>query len=186
MLHSFTLETERLLLRPLLVEDAGTIDQLLNDRELASNTESIDFPYPAGDASQWIDRNRDRWKVGDAYVLAICPKNGGGLMGTVELNANKRHHRAELSYWIGRRFWNQGFATEAAHRAVNFGFAKLGFERITSQHFSRNPASGRVLEKIGMTLEGTRKRHIRKWDQFEDVKIYGILAHDFRDKPPRD
>ena len=184
MRNSITLETERLLLRPLLAQDAGVIDQLLNDRVLASNTESIDFPYPTGDASRWIDRNQDRWKVGEAYVLAICQKEDEQLLGTVELIANKEHHRSELSYWIGRKFWNQGFATEAASCLVNFGFTKLGFERITSQHFARNPASGRVLEKIGMRFEGTRKGHIRKWNQLEDVHIYGLLAQDFREKTP--
>jgi len=176
------LKTARLELRPLLPNDAGEIEQLLNDRELASNTESIDFPYPPGDAAGWIDRNHDRWKVGEAYVLAICQKETERLIGTVELVANKQHHRAELSYWIGRNFWNQGFATEAAGGIVTFGFTELGFARITSQHFARNPASGRVLEKIGMRFEGTRKGHIRKWNQFEDVNIYGMLARDFLKK----
>ena len=182
MHNSITLETKRLILRPLLAEDATLIEQLLNDRALASNTESIDFPYPTGDAARWIDRNQDRWKEGDAYVLAICQKEDEQLLGTVELIANKQHHRSELSYWIGRKFWNQGFATEAAFCIVDFGFTRLGFERITSQHFARNPASGRVLKKLGMRFEGTRKGHIRKWNQFEDVQLYGMLARDFQKK----
>ncbi len=177
-----SLETERLRLRPLLAEDAEVIEQLLNDRTLASHTESIDFPYPKGEASRWIDRNCDRWQIGEAYVLAICQKEAERLIGTVELIANKQHHRAELSYWIGPDFWNQGYATEAATCLVSYGFKELGFARITSQHFAKNPASGRVLEKIGMSFEGTRKGHIRKWNQFEDVHIYGLLAQDFLDK----
>ena len=152
------LKTARLELRPLLPNDAWEIEKLLNDRELASNTESIDFPYPPGDAAGWIDRNHDRWKLGEAYVLAICQKETERLIGTVE------------------------FATEAVGGIVTFGFTELGFARITSQHFARNPASGRVLEKIGMRFEGTRKGHIRKWNQFEDVNIYGMLARDFLKK----
>lgn len=185
-MQDFTpLETGRLELRPLRARDAVEIEQLLNDRELASNTESIDFPYPQGVAAHWIDRNQDRWMVGEAYVLTICQKETGRLIGTIELLANKQNHRAELSYWIGRNFWNQGFATEAANAIVDFGFTELGFARITSQHFTRNPASGRVLEKIGMRFEGTRKGHIRKWNQFEDVNIYGMLACNYRAKTSR-
>lgn len=62
---------------------------------------------------------------------------------------------------------------------VAYGFNTLRLHRIHAQHFTRNPASGRVMEKIGMQYEGCLRQHIYRWDQFEDLATYGILAQDF-------
>jgi ribosomal-protein-alanine N-acetyltransferase len=174
------LSTERLVLRPFAESDADAVEKLLNDKEIASNTRSIQYPYPPGDALKWIARHRIMWENGDAYNFAIRLHASDELVGAIGLEANKIDHNAELGYWLGREFWNQGFATEAARRAIEFGFETIGFYRITAHHLTRNPASGCVLEKIGMTKEGFLRSHVRKWGVFEDVVLYGILANDPR------
>jgi ribosomal-protein-alanine N-acetyltransferase len=89
------------------------------------------------------------------------------------------HARAELGYWIGVPHWSRGYATEAAQATVEFAFRRLGLNRVYAYHFTTNPASGRVLQKIGMQLEGTRRRHTRKWGEFLDSDMYAVLRDDW-------
>lgn len=178
-----SLVTSRLLLRIFQPGDAPEVERLLNDKEIASNTRSIDFPYPLGGGIKWIENQTQLRSSGDAYCFAICKldsTNEERLMGAIALTVNKTDHNAELGYWMGRDFWNRGYCTEACHAIVEFGFETLGLQKLTSHHLSRNPASGRVLDKIGMTREGLCRKHVRKWGVFEDVVLYGMLAGDSR------
>ena len=97
------------------------------------------------------------------------------MIGAVGLRIEREDQRAELGYWIGRPYWNQGYCTEAARAVLDFGFEQLGLNRIYASHFTRNPASGRVMQKLGMTHEGRLRQHVRKWDAFEDVEVYAVL-----------
>jgi hypothetical protein len=72
--------------------------------------------------------------------------------------------------------WGKGYATEAARTAVRFGFEHLGLNRIWSYYMVRNPASGRVLAKVGMKREGLLREHVRKNEAFEDVAAQGAVA----------
>ncbi len=85
---------------------------------------------------------------------------------------------AELGYWVGVPYWGRGYATEAAAAVVEFGFRVLALERIWARAFARNPASSRVLEKIGMAHEGTQRKGIRKNDELLDTQLYAILRED--------
>ena len=75
----------------------------------------------------------------------------------------------------GKPFWNQGYCTEAARAVLAHAFEELGLHRVFAHCFSRNPSSGRVLEKIGMVHEGRLKEHILKWGKFESLDQYGIV-----------
>lgn len=100
-----------------------------------------------------------------------------GAMGLLGISAE--HERGEIGYWIGKPYWNQGYCTEAAQAMLNYGFQTLGFSRVVSRCLKRNPASARVMEKIGMTVEGCLRAHEKKWGRFEDVVIYGILRSEW-------
>lgn len=95
------------------------------------------------------------------------------------LNIERRFNQAELGYWIGKPFWNRGYATEAAIAVIRFGFASLDLNRIASRHFSRNPASGRVMQKAGLRHEGTARQSMIKWGKYEDLQLYAILREDW-------
>jgi RimJ/RimL family protein N-acetyltransferase len=84
-----------------------------------------------------------------------------------------------LGYWLGVQFWGHGYATEAANEMVRYGFDTLALHRIFASHFKHNPASGRILTKIGMKHEGCQREHLRKWDQFVDSELYGILRREW-------
>ena len=113
--------------------------------------------------------------------LCVALRDENVLIGAVGFGTmSVQHERAELGYWIGYEWWSEGYCTEATQRLLSFGFEKLGFNRIVGHHLTRNPASGRVMQKIGMKHEGTLRQHIKKWDKFEDLKCYGILRNDIR------
>ena len=74
--------------------------------------------------------------------------------------------------------WNRGYATEASEALVQFGFEEMELNRIHARHMVRNPASGRVMEKLGMKSEGILREYSLNRGQFEDIAMYSILASD--------
>jgi [ribosomal protein S5]-alanine N-acetyltransferase len=176
-----TLETPRLLLRPFRMADAEEVQRLAGDRAVADTTLNIPHPYEDGLAEKWIGNHRDWFDLGEQAVFAITLRPAGTLMGCVGLRINRDDQRAELGYWIGRPYWGQGYCTEAAQAVLAFGFKRLALNRIYAHHFVRNPASGRVMQKLGMSREGRLRQHVRKWGTFEDLELYGILRHQWRE-----
>jgi RimJ/RimL family protein N-acetyltransferase len=84
-----------------------------------------------------------------------------------------------LSYWIGKAHWGRGYCTEAGRTILEYGFTKLGLNRIHANHISRNPASGRVMQKLGMIHEGRGRQHAKHWGVFEDLEFYAILRNEW-------
>jgi ribosomal-protein-alanine N-acetyltransferase len=167
-----TLTTERLVLRPFALDDAPAVQRLASDREVALNTLLIPHPYPDGAAEEWIKGHDDQ---SNNHIFAIAPRAGGEVMGAIGLHADRQHERAEIGYWIGVPYWGNGYATEAAKAVVAYAFDNLGAHRVFAFHFTRNPASGRVLQKIGMQREGTMRQHLLKWGEHVDVDYYGVV-----------
>lgn len=177
------LRTERLNLRPFRTDDAARVRLLAGDRAVADTTMNIPHPYLDGMAERWIDTHDPLWLEGRSIVFAIAREPDDLLIGAIGLTLNPVHDRAELGYWIGRPFWGHGYCTEAARAVVEYGFHELGLRRIHATHFVRNPASGRVMEKLGMRREGVLRRHVRKWDDFEDLAVCGILREEYGAAP---
>jgi RimJ/RimL family protein N-acetyltransferase len=174
-----TLQTVRLILRPLTGADAPAVQLLASDREVARSTLNIPHPYPEGAAAAWIRTHPAAFAHGDLAVFGIELQQGGELVGTCGLRLEAGHSRAEIGYWIGRDFWGRGVATEAARAVVEYAFAHLQLRRVHAHHYSRNPASGAVLAKIGMRHEGRMREHVFKWGVHEDIDLYGILRDEF-------
>ncbi|MCY3735279.1 MAG: GNAT family N-acetyltransferase [Gemmatimonadaceae bacterium] len=174
------LTTDRLVLRPFSLEDAKDVQRLAGDRDVAATTQ-VPHPYEDGVAEEWIGGHESAFQQGSRMVFAITLRSGE-LVGAIGMSINEKHRRGELGYWIGKAFWNNGYCTEAVQEMVRYGFEELGLNRIEARHMTRNPASGRVMAKAGMKLEGTLRQQVLKWDSFEDLVIYGILASDL-DRP---
>jgi ribosomal-protein-alanine N-acetyltransferase len=172
------LETPRLVLRALSLADAPQVQQLAGVREVADTTLSIPHPYEDGLAEAWIGSLADLYARREQVVFAITARPAGEVIGAIGLVLRLVHDRAELGYWIGKPFWGRGYATEAAAAVVRYGFDVLNLNRIHACHFARNPASGRVLEKIGMRREGISRQHVRRWGRFEDLVHYGMLREE--------
>jgi len=174
-----TIKTEHLILRPLVLSDASEVQRLAGDRDIASTIVNIPHPYEDGMAEEWISSHQERFDRGKLVNFAITRRVKGVLIGCVDLTIAKSFERAELGYWIGKPYWNQGYCTEAAQAVLKHAFKVLGLNRIYATYFTRNPASGRVMQKIGMKYEGCLRQHVKKWGRFEDLKSYGILRSEY-------
>jgi len=173
-----TLTTERLVLRPFTLADVPAVVALAGDRAVAENTLSIPHPYTEAEAKEWISQRPAAWAEQKAINYAITLPDGA-LCGSVGLALYPAYNMAELGYWIGRPYWGQGYATEAGAAVVDFGFIALGLNRINAVRFGDNPASGRVMEKLGLVQEGYRRRQTPKWGVYRDVALYGLLREDW-------
>ena len=173
-----TIETERLLLRPFGPADAPDAARLASEWDIAATTTNVPHPYSLGDAESWIAGHQAAWEGDAGVTFAVTLRESGALIGAISLRIERDHERAELGYWIGVPYWGRGYATEAARATLDFGFDELGLNRVYARHMASNPASGRVMEKIGMRFEGELRGHERKWDAFSDTRFYGLLRSD--------
>ena len=176
------LTTARLILRPFRTADAPRVRQLAGAFELADGTLNIPPPDPEGVAAEWIATHPDRFASGEGVSYAIVLQETGELIGAIGLTISKAHSRAEMGYWLGVPYWNQGYMTEAVKAVLDYGFAECGLHKIMARHFPRNPASGRVLQKVGMRFEGVQREHVRKEQQFEDLANYGMLRSEWEEE----
>ena len=174
-----TLQAERLILRPFTAADTDAIVQLVGDREIAANTLSIPHPYDRSVAEKWLATHDDAYTRGESVVFAVTGREAGDLLGCVGLVIARDHRRAELGYWVGMPFWGRGYCTEAAQAVTRYAFDTLGLYRVFAHHLTRNPASGRVMQKLGMRHEGTLRGHVLKWGVHEDLELYGLLKDDY-------
>ncbi len=181
MIAQPTLNTQRLILRPFVLEDAVDIQKLLGEFEVASPLLSVPHPYEDGMAEKWILHQREEYETGKNVIFAITHRENHYLIGCIGLeDIKKTHENAETGYWLGKQYWGQSYCTEAACAVLRFGFENLSLHRVYARHMTRNPASGRVMQKIGMTHEGHLREDKKRWDIFEDFEIYGILKDEFR------
>jgi [ribosomal protein S5]-alanine N-acetyltransferase len=174
-----TLYSQRLALRPFALSDAPRVTELLQTPEISENTLNFPYPYEEHMAVTWIETLFLNFENGLGFNCAITLRETGELIGTVGLYTSTRHSHAGVGYWLGRDYWNSGYTTEAVSTLFDYGFDVLGLNRIYCDHFVRNPASGRVMQKLGMKHEGTLRQHYRKGDHYEDVATYGLLRDEW-------
>lgn len=154
------------------------IKKLAGDKDIASNTLNIPHLYESGMAEEWINTHPEDYEKGERISFAMIHEEK--FIGAIGLHdINSAHQRAELGYWLGKPYWKNGFCSEAALAILRYGFQELGLNRIYALHFARNPASGRVMQKIGMKKEGVLRQSVRKWGIFEDQILYSILKSEF-------
>ncbi|MED4015133.1 GNAT family N-acetyltransferase [Sutcliffiella cohnii] len=170
-----TISTERLVLRLFQKSDAETVAKLCNNYNIYKNTLYLPYPYSVEDALSWIERHYNNFISDKAYEFAITDKGDGKLLGAIALSNNQPFQHGELAYWIGEEFWGNGYATEAAQAIIQFAFAEKGYHKVFARYFDSNPASGKVLQKIGMKEEGILIDHVKKENQFVDLVYYGII-----------
>ncbi|HEX7075371.1 MAG TPA: GNAT family N-acetyltransferase [Hyphomicrobiaceae bacterium] len=139
------MRTKRLLLRDLTLRDVRRIAMLASDWDVARMTGRIPHPYSEELARQWISDLTE-----GEFVQGIVSQ--GELVGLCGYMPDG--NSAEIGYWVGKPWWGRGFATEAAGALIDYCFNEVGFERITCGHFVDNPASARVIAKLGFRFTG--------------------------------
>jgi ribosomal-protein-alanine N-acetyltransferase len=172
------LETERLILRPFTLQDAKHVQQLAGDKDIADGTCYIPHPYENGMAEKWIIEHRAACERNEQVVFAITTKQINDPIGAVGLMLHKEELQAELGYWIGKPYWGQGFATEAAQIMIKYGFEKFHLTCIYADCFQWNTASIKIIQKIGMRWKKSFDKYVERRNVIERVNQYIITPAD--------
>ncbi|WP_430535313.1 GNAT family protein [Listeria rocourtiae] len=168
------IQTKRLVLRPITLADAKDMF------EYASADENTRFVF---DTHPTIDITRQ--KIAEFFVAAPIGKYGieivetGKFIGTIDIRIDSMNRSGCLGYALNKDYWGNGYMTEAGLAILDLAFQTLQLERVFAMHDVRNPASGKVMERLGMTYEGTlrKSRHVK--DEFVDDAYYSILREEY-------
>lgn len=177
-----TLETERLILRRFTVDDAEDMYYgWANDPEV---TKFLTWePHESPEATRTL---LEAWVAGYAdnvFMWLTELKETGKPVGSISVVVlNEKHNLCEIGYCIGRAHWNMGITSEAFAAVIDYLFGTVNLNRIAAYHDTLNPASGRVMEKCGLRLEGTlRGRMLRKDGSYADHNLWAILRSDWEE-----
>lgn len=151
--------------------DEKKLAENINDKSVSRYTLRIPFPYSLSDAKSWIRHcsSEDKKKEFKELNLAIIIK--GEVAGGISF-FNLEGHKAEIGYWLAKKYWNRGVMTKAVEVVSRFGFYGLKLNRIYAPVFYQNNASAKVLENNGFALEGIMKKNCFKNGKFYDAKMY--------------
>ncbi len=150
---SYEIETTRLTLGPFHYADIDRRVALANDIDVARMVAHMPHPYTRQHAIEWVARHDAGRAAGTDYPFAITLK-GVGLVGAVGLH-KKDSPVFDLGYWVGKPYWGRGIASEAARGVMDWARDNISLTEATACYFEDNPASARVLEKIGFAHTGT-------------------------------
>lgn len=170
------MESERIYLRPFVIEDAEDVFAVCKEFNVTKYL-PLPYPYNLEMAKEWIlsqEANKDK-----RLEFAVILKATNKLIGSIGIGIETVDRHGEIGYWISPDFWRKGFATEAVKLLIEYAFKELSFHKIYAKHYVENPASGKVMQKCGMSFIGTLKEHSFKNGQFHDVNLYELLnTHD--------
>jgi ribosomal-protein-alanine N-acetyltransferase len=169
-----TLETERLRLAPLVVSDAEPIFPLMRDAEVMAFWDMPESDDPdlitsivEGQVEEMVSGRAVYWAMralGDAQFLGVCDLS----------EIDRRHHRAEVGFMLGREAWGQGYALEAMQAVISFA-ATLGLRRLVARTHLGNRRSDSLLEKLGFAEEGLLRGHVLRDGERRDCRLFGLL-----------
>ncbi len=156
----FELTTARLRLRPIRRNDAPRVQALCNNWNVVSMLSRVPYPNPLDVVEAWTGAQASAREKGSAYNFAIeniagkTPGEVVGVVGIARRDDGNPGGGYEIGYWLGEPWWGQGLMTEAVARAVEFARGELGLDKLSSDYFADNPASGRIQEKCGFQITG--------------------------------
>jgi RimJ/RimL family protein N-acetyltransferase len=181
--NNFILKTDRLLLRPISVDDVDLIWPYVSDPEIPKYM-SWDAHKDKSETKQFLQRIQEERKNGRSIVWAIFIDNQ--FCGIISLIAIIRKHRsltydkAELAYWLGRNFQKKGIMKEAGKKVIHFAFKEMGFHRLTVSHFTQNKASETLIKRWKFRYIGEEREAFRKHGKWYNHKLYELLDRDYR------
>jgi len=169
------IETERLLLRQLRLEDVYEYyERLFGDGDV-SRYMRFDPHQDISESLESLQRKLDRYEEGRFYCWGIARKDEDDLIGLIELlRLDETDNSCSFVYMLGCNYWNRGYGTESLKAVVRFAFEELEIERIVADHMTKNPASGIVMQKAGMKKIGTEPEKYEKLGMKYDADVYEI------------
>jgi RimJ/RimL family protein N-acetyltransferase len=151
-----SLSTKRLVLRPFEVSDAERVLQIQQNWNVTRMLRMAPWPQTLDLTRAWLASHAEEWRAGTGYRFALV--HAGDVLGCADVDEVVRRDteggEGVIGYWLDETAWGQGFASEAARAVIDFAFGQLGLSRLTSGHAADNPASGRVLKKLGFRRIG--------------------------------
>jgi ribosomal-protein-alanine N-acetyltransferase len=176
-----TLETPRLILRPL---DASDVDAVF---AYASNPNMTRFTLwdahrDRGDSMAFIDYARSRYaeQIPEPMGIVLRDRQDLGVIGSLGCFwAARAHNTMELGYAIGEPFWGRGLIPEAVRPLIAYAFTHYPVERMQARCFADNRASARVLEKLGWAYEGTLRSSLSRYGKHWDIRMYSLLKREW-------
>ena len=164
--------TDRLILRPFNPKDAKPVTVMAGNFNVSKMTMNIPHPYTLDMAREWIKTHSQRWKLETGASYAVTDKHTKELFGAISL-VSILDGQANMGYWIGEPYWNNGYCSEASLALVKYAFSSLGITRVYAEHLSRNPASGKVMQNIGMNHYETKNKPDRD-GKLVSMELYEI------------
>ncbi|MBQ7849362.1 MAG: GNAT family N-acetyltransferase [Clostridia bacterium] len=177
-------ETSRLTLRRMSLRDAHDLYDYSQDPEVARHV-LWSAHRSVWETKAYIRYVIQQYRLGEPSSWCIVERETRRVIGTIGfMSYSADNATVEVGYSLARSHWNRGIMTEALNAVLRECFETLKLHRVEAQHFSLNPSSGRVMEKCGMTHEGTLRRRICNKGEFQDVEMWAILRSDWeRDHP---
>ena len=174
------LETPRLRLRKLTMRDASDMYRYCQDREVARHV-LWEAHTSILETRAYIRYNLYQYRSGEPGSWGIVLRETGRVVGTIGyMSYNADNSTVEIGYSLAREQWSKGLMTEALRAVIDETFRTLKVHRIEAMHFTDNPASGRVMEKCGMTQEALLKSHTWHDGQWKDCAVYRLLKEEFQ------
>ncbi len=171
-----------MLLRPGWREDAPALFQAIADERIVRNLATAPWPYTLADAEAFLTRDRSA----DQAACLIFLRGGGAptLVGGIGFGRKPGDAEPEFGYWIARPWWGRGIATEAGTALLANARDSLRLPRLVAGHFTDNPASGRVLHKLGFRPTGvTRGRYSAGRDAIAPAREYALALAGAKAEP---
>ena len=178
-----TLTTDRLALRPTTPADAQRAFEIQSDWDVTRMLRMAQFPPDADDMAGWFGEHRQEWIAGTAFRFAI--ERQGRMIGLVDLDEIDGEE-GELGYWLEKPSWGQGYAFEAAQAVVTFAFEQIGLARLKTGHAADNPASGKVLLKLGFRPEKAMRKPSRSRGEEILHQSYSLASEAWRNRAGAD
>lgn len=175
------IETERLLLRPLTLEDAPEIAAKIDDYQISKNLARVPFPYHLSDAEEFLDwaLALDQRSAFRAISLKTTPDQ---IAGVISYDWMQDKQKAELGYWLLPEHWGKGMMTEAAKAMVDHAFTTTDLDSLGSCFFNENPASGKVLAHAGFQVTGACSQFSKARGTEVAVTTVQLLRRDWLNK----
>jgi ribosomal-protein-alanine N-acetyltransferase len=171
-------ESERLILRWAELDDAADMFELFHDDE---TVRYIHAPKPDTITDVIENSLRAFHFKNPVGKWVLVEKASGKMIGSIDLRVDEANHSGEIGYAINRHFAGKGYATEAASRVLRLGFETIGLNRVYSFHAPQNPASGRVMVKIGLKYEGTLRQNELLRGEYLDSVFYGLTRDQYQE-----
>ena len=174
-----TLETDRLILRKMTLDDAEAVFAYASDPEV-SRYVIWETHRSVEDSKACLELVLEKYRNGGDPDWGIVYKGDHCFVGTCGIvGVNAEHARAELGYALSRDYWGRGIMVEAVRAMIRFGFERMDLNRIEARCIIENTASARVMEKAGMAYEGTLRQREYIKGAYRDIELYAILRGEF-------